>query len=298
MTAFALPRPILKRLDGAALELMTPPGVAFDFTTPEGELALAPADGVSWRVFANPVALFVGGVAAVILELAEPRVRAGVWDHSSFRRDPKGRLQRTGLAAMISVYGARSRAEEMIAHVRRMHDKVQGFTEHGEAYRANDQALLDWVHGTAAFGFLEAYHAYVRPVSPADRARYWSEGKASSVLYGALGAPASQAAFDIQLEAMRGRLDGSPAVLEFLELMRRTPILPPPLRPLQDLLVRAAVQITPGWVRTVLNLDDHWSLSAWERALIRRGGRLADGLVLPSSPAAQSRRRVENSIAP
>jgi uncharacterized protein (DUF2236 family) len=43
-----------------------------DFRIPVGEPALVPADSVSWRVFKNPVALFVGGVAAVLLELAEP----------------------------------------------------------------------------------------------------------------------------------------------------------------------------------------------------------------------------------
>jgi uncharacterized protein (DUF2236 family) len=52
---------------------------------PAGEPALAAPDSVSWRVFKNPVSLFVGGVTAVILELAEPRVRTGVWEHSSFR---------------------------------------------------------------------------------------------------------------------------------------------------------------------------------------------------------------------
>jgi uncharacterized protein (DUF2236 family) len=66
-------------------DLMQPPaGMAFDFSQPAGEPALTPPDGVSWRVFANPVVLFVGGVAAVLLELAEPSVRSGVWDHSSF----------------------------------------------------------------------------------------------------------------------------------------------------------------------------------------------------------------------
>ena len=47
-------------------------------------------------VFKNPVTMFIGGVAAVILELAEPRVRTGVWEHSRFSRDPVGRLRRTG----------------------------------------------------------------------------------------------------------------------------------------------------------------------------------------------------------
>jgi uncharacterized protein (DUF2236 family) len=60
-------------------------GPRVDFRQPAGEPALAAPDSVSWRVFKNPVSLFVGGVTAVILELAEPRVRTGVWEHSSFR---------------------------------------------------------------------------------------------------------------------------------------------------------------------------------------------------------------------
>lgn len=70
------------------------------------------------------MSLFVGGVAAVILELAEPGVRTGVWEHSSFRSDPVRRQQRTGLAGMVTVYGARSVAEVMMAGVVRMHETV------------------------------------------------------------------------------------------------------------------------------------------------------------------------------
>src|SRR5919112_3182335 len=103
------------RLEAAARELMAPDDRRVDFTRPIGEPALVPPDSVSWRVFKNPVALLVGGVAAVILELAEPRVRAGIWNHTSFRSDPLTRLQRTGMAAMVTVYGARSTAEAMIA---------------------------------------------------------------------------------------------------------------------------------------------------------------------------------------
>src|SRR6476620_12245333 len=104
---------------------------AFDkvrFVEPVGEHALAPPDSVSWRIFKNPVALFIGGVAAVILELAEPAVRTGVWEHTDFRRDPMRRLERTGMAAMVTVYGARSVAEKMIAGVVQRHERIEGTT--------------------------------------------------------------------------------------------------------------------------------------------------------------------------
>jgi uncharacterized protein (DUF2236 family) len=91
-----------------------------DFLRPPGEAALVSPESVSWRVFKNPLSLFNGGVAAVMMELAEPRVRTGVWEHTTFRINPTGRLRRTGLAAMVTIYGARSTAEAMIARVRRM----------------------------------------------------------------------------------------------------------------------------------------------------------------------------------
>lgn len=50
----------------------------------------------------NPIALAVGGVAAVLLEFADARIRSGVWDHSTYKVDPIGRSKRTGVAAMRS----------------------------------------------------------------------------------------------------------------------------------------------------------------------------------------------------
>src|ERR1700677_5269925 len=127
-----LPWSLQRRLDAAAGAFLNPrQGPAIDFSKPPGEAALVGPHSVSWRIFKNPIALFVGGLAAVILELAEPAVRTGVWEHSSFRTDPVRRLQRTGLAAMVTVYGARSIAEPMIARVVRMHARVAGETACG-----------------------------------------------------------------------------------------------------------------------------------------------------------------------
>ena len=109
------------------------------------------------------------------MELAEPRVRTGVWEHTTFRLNPIKRLRRTGLAAMITIYGPRSAAETMIARVRSVHGKIAGTTPSGEPYCANDRELLNWVQGTAAYGFLQAYHAYVQPLSSSERDCYYAE---------------------------------------------------------------------------------------------------------------------------
>ena len=260
-TVSPLPVPafLARRLDAAARKLASQ-GPGFDFSQPHGEPALVAPDSVSWRVFRNPVALFVGGVAAVILELAEPAVRTGVWEHSSFRSKPVQRLQRTGLAAMVTVYGARSQAEAMIAGVVRAHGRVTGHTPSGEAYHANDVALLTWVQATASFGFSQAYSRFVALLTPQELECLLVEGLPAARLYGAHDMPGTQAGMDALFDAMRGRLEASPIVFEFLSIMRNAPALPAALRPLQRLLVRAAVEITPPWVRETLGLDAAFGL--------------------------------------
>ena len=192
-TPIVLPSP-LQGILNAAIRALLDPGdrSSVDFSRPTGEAALVSPDSVSWRVFKNPLSLFIGGVTAVVMELAEPRVRTGVWEHTNFRIDPIRRLRRTGFAAMVTIYGARSIAETMIARIRRMHDLVAGTTPSGEAYCANDPELLNWVQGTAAYGFLQAYHAYVQPLSLSERDCYYAEGISAAALYGATSAPTSR----------------------------------------------------------------------------------------------------------
>lgn len=284
-----LSAPIRNRLDAAAMSFLSGEGgPAVDFSSPQGEPALVAPDSVSWRIFKNPVALFIGGVAAVILEFAEPRVRAGVWDNTTFRTDPVARLRRTGLAAMVTVYGARSVSEKMIARVRKMHDRIEGVTAGGQSYRANDPELLTWVQATAAFGFLEAYSTYVAPLAPHDRDRYFAEGESAARLYGATGAPKSEADWRALYALMHPRFERSDIIFEFLDIMRRAPALPGLVRLTQNSLVRAAVEIVPESARDMLGLDARYGLRPFEKLLVRRMGRRADRWVLPSGPPAQA----------
>jgi len=291
--ALPLPGALLSWLDRAARAQLQVPGMpTVDFTRPAGEAALAPPDSVSWQVFRNPVSLVIGGIAAVILELAEPRVRAGIWNHTSFRSDPQSRLRRTGLAAMVTVYAARSTAERMIAGIRAMHGRVHGHTPKGIPYRADDPELLRWVQATAAFGFLEAYRVYVRAIAAADRNRFYAEGLPAADLYGAKGVPGSETELRRLFETTYDSLEPSETIFEFLAIMRRVPLLPAPLHSVQELMVRAAVEIVPEPVREILGLGKAERLRPWERALISATARLADRIVLPSIPACEACRRL------
>ncbi|MBX3741377.1 MAG: DUF2236 domain-containing protein [Akkermansiaceae bacterium] len=266
-------------------------GRGMDLSQPAGEPALVPADSVSWRVFANPVTLVIGGITAVLLELAEPRVRSGVWDHTTFRTDPLRRMRRTGMAAMVTVYGARSQATRMISGVRRMHEQVRGTTPDGIPYEANDPELLRWVHATAAFGFLEAYHHYVQPLDQAERDRYYEEGAPISCLYGAEAAPVSEKELIGLFTGTLPLLEPSEILSEFIGIMESLPLLPPPLRRFNRTIVSASVGLLPPEIRTKLGLGGRLPHPTATKVLSFLA-RQADGLELDSSPVVQARRRI------
>lgn len=275
---------------GALAEAMFPQddGPRFDFARPRGEPALMPADSVHWRVFKNPVSLYIGGIAAVILELAEPRVRTGVWEHSSFRARPVRRMQSTGLAAMISVYGPARAAEAMIARVVKQHEAVRGTTPGGQPYAASDPELLLWVQATTGYGFGDAYSRYVRRLSGEELDRLYAESEPAGRLYGLKDPPRSRAGIEAVLAAMKDQLEPSAILEEFLQIMRAAPAMPRALRPLQAMFVRAAIELTPGWARERLALGPELGLRLGEEALIRQLGAAADRISLPSSPAVRA----------
>jgi uncharacterized protein (DUF2236 family) len=91
---------------------------------------------------------------------------------------------------------------------------------------------------------------------------------------------------------MAPKLEPSPIVLEFLDIMSNMPALPRFARPLQRLLVKAGVDVLPAWVRERLQLGPSWTLRRWERWVVTRAVHLTDRLLLTSSPAVQSCRRM------
>ena len=109
---------------------------------------------------------------------------------------------------------------------------------------------------------------------------------------GAVGAPGSVAQWEAQLGAMLPKLERHAIVLEFLDLMRQTAILPAPLRGLQGALIRAAVAITPAEVRAVVGLGPEWDLGPVEGRLVRWAGAAVDRIPVKGAPAVEACQRM------
>lgn len=263
-------------------------GTVVDFSAPAGEAALLAPDSVQWRVYKNPIALGIGGIAAVLLEFAEPRIRSGVWDHSTYKADPIGRSRRTGLVAMLACYGPASTAKEVIGKVNRMHGKVKGETPAGEPYRALDPVLLDWVAATASYGFLMAYDRFVHPLSDADKTRFMRDGEVVGREFGARRSPASINEFMTMMAELEPRFEPHPIVFEFLEIIESGRAAPSVPRFLHRAIARAAVSLLPPHIQRKLRLDERYALKRRDRVMLGIAGRLADRRVDRASPACQA----------
>src|SRR5258706_12387430 len=71
----------------------------------------------AWLVHSD-VAAFVGGLRALLLQSLHPLAMAGVAQHSDYRDDPWGRLQRTSAFLPPTTFGSATQAAEAGAPVR------------------------------------------------------------------------------------------------------------------------------------------------------------------------------------
>jgi uncharacterized protein (DUF2236 family) len=205
---------------------------------------------VAWRVHGDVTSMMVGGIAGLLLQMLHPAVLAGVWDHSNFRADMHGRLRRTARFIALTTYGGRDEAEAVIARIRRIHDHVTGTLPDGTPYRANDPALLAWVHLTETTTFLDAWIRYAEPrMSVGDQDRYLAEMAQVGQALGADPTPRSRAEARRLLEAMRPQMRVDARTREVAALVLNQRATSGLAEPLQALTMQAGLDLLPGWAR-------------------------------------------------
>jgi uncharacterized protein (DUF2236 family) len=246
-----------------------------------------------WRVHGS-VATFVGGIQSLLLQTLHPLALAGVNEHSSYRTDPFGRLQRTGAFIAATTFGSTELAQRTVMAVTTMHTRVRGTAADGRSYSASDPRLLLWVHITLTEAMLTAYLRYGRDgdINPdgyvADMAVV---GRAMGVvdppvtraeLEGCLTDFADDLAFGPDAERMKGFILKPPLPMALRpgyavlaagarNLMRaqhrellRDPVPPPPVRTAQNVVVDATLRVLRA------SLVESPAKAAGERRLGRR----------------------------
>jgi uncharacterized protein (DUF2236 family) len=236
-----------------------------------------PSGGERWFAEDRPIrrvhsdsAMFIGAIRALLLQSLHPLAMAAVAEHSDYRGDPWGRLQRTSRFVGATTFGRAGDAQQAIARVRAIHERVIGTAPDGRPYSASDPHLLTWVHIAEADSFLRAHSSFgARPLDPAERDGYVADMARIGVELGVPDPPGTEAELAERIRAYRPELAATPEAREAARFLLLYPPLPVIARAPYGVLAAAAVSLLPGWARRPLYLP---RLPVTETVLVRPAG--------------------------
>jgi uncharacterized protein (DUF2236 family) len=155
-----------------------------------GDPGLTGPGSVTWRVCRERV-VPLGGLSALLLQLAHPLVAAGVAEHSSFHDDPTKRLMLTLEMLLVTTFGDIGQVGDMTGRIANIHRVVSGSLpqdagewRRGTHYSATSPELCLWVYATIIETTLNSYSAFVRPLDMNERAELYRESERFGQLYG------------------------------------------------------------------------------------------------------------------
>lgn len=233
-----------------------------------GERWFAPERPI--RIVHADTSMFVGGLRALLFQSLHPLAMAGVAQHSDYKTDPWGRLQRTADFLATTTFGPADQAARTIDIIKRVHTRVVGTASDGRPYSANDPHLLKWVHVAEVDSFIAAHRAFgATTLTEAEYDDYVADMAVTATALGVIDAPRSQSELRAALRDYRPELRSSAEARDAARYLLLTPPLPVAIRPAYGLLAAAAVSLMPGWTRIPLRLP--W-LPVSERAVVRPAG--------------------------
>jgi uncharacterized protein (DUF2236 family) len=244
---------------------------------PERRERIRGAGGAGWFAEDRPIrrvhgdsSMFVGGIRALLLQSLHPLAMAAVAEHSGYRGDPWGRLQRTSYFLAVTTFGQAADAREAIARVKAVHQHVTGTAPDGRPYAASDPHLLTWVHIAEADSFLRAHTAFgARPLDQAGRDGYVADMARIATELGVPDPPRSESELAARIGQYRPELAATPGAREAARFLLFNPPLPLLVRAPYGMLAGAAVSLLPRWARRPLLLP---SLPVTEAVVVRPAG--------------------------
>jgi uncharacterized protein (DUF2236 family) len=240
--------------------------------------------------------MFIGGLRALLIQTLHPLAMAGVAQHSDYRNDPWGRLQRTADFLAVTTFGPADEAQRTIDRIRHVHSFVQGTAADGRPYSANDPHLLEWVHVAEVDSFLTSYQRFgARPLNQRDRDRYIHDMAVIASKLGVLAPPETEHELRERLRRFIPELRSTPESRDAVRYLTLTPPLTFPANGAYFALVSATVATLPAWTRPLLRLP---LLPLTERLALRPLGigvtNAFRWVTAPNSPFADERRRRES----
>lgn len=221
--------------------------------------------------------MFIGGIRAILLQTMHPAAMQAVADHSGFRGDMWGRLARTSTFLAVTTFGTAEHAEQAVAAVRRIHERVRGEMPDGTPYTASDPHLLAWVHAAEVDSFLLAHQTYGdAPLDDAGCDAYVAQSAVVARKLGVIDPPTTVAQLREVLDDFRPELRATDEARSAVRFLILHPDLPIAARPAYGVLMAAGIALMPRWTRLPLRLP--W-LPVSERTVVKALGTLATGTI-------------------
>lgn len=199
--------------------------------------------------------MFIGGLRALLLQTLHPLAMAGVAQHSDYRSDPWGRLQRTADFLAVTTYGPADEADRVIERIRHVHSFVKGMASDGRSYSANDPHLLRWVHVAEVDSFLVAHQRFgANKLDAIERDGYVEDMAFIARKLGVPAPPTTYRGLQDQLRAFRPELRSTAESRDAVKYLTLTPPLDFPASGAYIALVAATVATLPRWSRPLLRL--------------------------------------------
>jgi uncharacterized protein (DUF2236 family) len=221
--------------------------------------------------------MFIGGMRALLFQSLHPLAMAGVAQHSDYRGDPWGRLQRTADFVAATSFAPADVAQRAVDIVVNVHKRVKGTASDGREYSASDPHLLRWVHVAEVDSFMRAHQAY--GATPLDTAGYDAYVADMAVIARKLGVPApptSVQGLKDQIAQFRPELRGTTESRDAAKYLLLTPPLDLAARIPYSLIAAAAIAILPTWARADFRLP---YLPVTEQLVVKPIGQLISSTI-------------------
>jgi uncharacterized protein (DUF2236 family) len=178
---------------------------------------------IFWRLTGDWRTMLLAG-RALVMQTAYPAVGAGVGEHSVYKTDPYGRLDRTMRSVMAQVYGGPAAVEEG-RRLREMHRDIKGVDAKGRRYSALHPDAYLWVHATAFEGFLVFMERFDRPASEDETQQLFEEWRRLGLVLGIPDRqlPRTVAEFWQTWDRLVANLEDNPVVQDLLHNPPKAP---------------------------------------------------------------------------
>lgn len=147
-------------------------------------------ESMTWQLYREP-SIILGGMRALLLQIAHPAVAIGVAKYSDFEQDTIGRAHRTILSMVQIWFGDLNTANNSARRLHIIHSMIRGQmvweTEDEiiiNPFCAADSDLLFWVLATIIDTTIQLFEKTVRPLSLKEKNQFYEETKIMAQLMG------------------------------------------------------------------------------------------------------------------